>query len=238
MTVATKMEPNIWAELLPWLLAGMIVVLTLLAASLRAIAFRDRELATEAIQKTAAWVNRRNERPTLSRDSGVDATGRSTNARAPSGKTSSPDSPARPDSSPTRHASAPARTQPPEPSSPLRPAVRGTPAASPTFPSAASDTNDWKEIGLLGAFGYQAGKTGLSTSERRRILARAVREPIPRINDESWRSRFGAPRTRQRVRAIIAELERLADLRRADPRISVAVDDWTSDAEWLRRLSG
>lgn len=149
--------------------------------------------------------------------------------------------------------SIPAETNPPESAweePPLQDSVerRTTPQATglvsatplPTFPITPEPDppgipDQWKDVGILKALGYSVGKKGLPESRRREILTIAVTKGVPEIHDDEWRTRFGMPGSRVRLEAIVGELEHFARMASSNPTKSVAVNHWTSDAEWLKR---
>lgn len=94
------------------------------------------------------------------------------------------------------------------------------------------------ESGLLGFMGYHVGRTnGLPDSDRRRLLDDVFLGALPLVNSVEYMEGWGGPACSLRLQKIaesIASFTRSAK-RRRNPVMAVAIGEWESDLEYLKR---
>jgi hypothetical protein len=98
------------------------------------------------------------------------------------------------------------------------------------------DTDSRADESPLHAMGYAVGKThGVPEHERRRLLVKAFSGNIPWVESDEYMKDWGKPRTRRRLWRMSNHVGWLARSWRRLPSHRVAVNDWTSDLDFLKR---
>ena len=90
------------------------------------------------------------------------------------------------------------------------------------------------EISPLGEMGYSVRADGPSENERRRLLSRAFRGPIPWVESAMYMAEWGKPGSSERLRRIKTHLDSMIDSKFGQESMAAAVQKWQHDRSWLR----
>jgi hypothetical protein len=100
-------------------------------------------------------------------------------------------------------------------------------------PLSAEMPND----GMLSSHGYRVGRHGLPTDARQAILRDVFESKLYFVHSRQYTEEWGAPRSSDRLSKLAWTLSALAEnaARRSSASYGKAIEDWTSDLEWLRK---
>lgn len=91
-----------------------------------------------------------------------------------------------------------------------------------------------QEFSPLKYYGYTVGKTkGLQQDQRRIVMIITFNAELPEIFPSSYRRKWGEAGTYQRYCQILSHIHSLADQRRFNPNMEVAVSHWDMDYAWF-----
>jgi len=90
--------------------------------------------------------------------------------------------------------------------------------------------------GILGYLGYRVGVTGLLSTAREEVLDWVYMNSLPFVNSTSYMREWGQPATGTRLRKTAESIAAFCrNAKRSNSnRLSVAIDEWESDLEYLR----
>lgn len=90
-----------------------------------------------------------------------------------------------------------------------------------------------EDVSPLTFYGYRVGKTrGSPQSERREIIRYVLRARLTDPLAHTYQVNWGRPLTRQRRKAIIGHIDKLAAQRGSRRNYEVAVAEWIADSDW------
>ena len=92
----------------------------------------------------------------------------------------------------------------------------------------------WPREGLLSVMGYKVGKNGLKEEARRRILKDVISGPLPLVANKGYMAEWGEDGSNGRIKKTRDCLKGfIHGAQNSDRDMSVAIQDWTDDLEWL-----
>ncbi len=115
----------------------------------------------------------------------------------------------------------------------------------PNFPSFGNKnksdeliiTGDWDENSPLTAMGYHVGFHSLVTcSKRRKILTKIFKgrlDTMRGFNKSNYD--WGLPSSQKRLASIVQHISKNINLRRTNPSMAQAVEEWCDDLKWMKK---